>query len=88
LGAAWAAQARAQALAEMAAASGDGALQQEAEAVRASLPAIQPPTAAPLASLDDLRAAALTRTVRPVAPDLLRGDRSGLARIWQAAMQG
>jgi Ca-activated chloride channel family protein len=79
----WAARARAQALAEMAAAIGDSDLQREADAL-AQTP-IQAP-AALLASLDDLRAAALLRAVRPLAPGLLSNDQSGLARAWLAAL--
>jgi Ca-activated chloride channel family protein len=81
-----AAQARAQALAELAAAIGDAGLQQTAQAAQAGLPAPSAPPAGPLTTLEALRAAALTRQRAPVAPELLGGTQAVLARVWQAAL--
>jgi len=77
----FAAQARAQALAELAAAIGDAALAAEAHATP-----VAPPPPGPLATLDALRAAALTRRPAPIAPELLQGPDAGLARAWAAAL--
>jgi Ca-activated chloride channel family protein len=76
----------AHALAEIAAATGDAGLQQVAESAKARLASVSAPPAGPLTTLDALRAAALTRQLAPVAPDLLRGPQTELARAWQAAL--
>jgi hypothetical protein len=82
----FAAQARAAALAEMAAATGDAKLAEVARLAQAGLPAVTPPSAATLTTLDALRAAALTRQPAPVAPELLRGKDAEMAQVWQAVM--
>jgi Ca-activated chloride channel homolog len=81
-----AAQARAQALAELAAAIGDAGLAQTAQAAQAGLPAPSAPPAGPLTTLDALRAAALARQPAPIAPELRHGAQAELARVWQATL--
>jgi Ca-activated chloride channel family protein len=76
--------ARAQALSELAAATGDAAIGRAAQLVQTGPPAIAIALSEPLSTLDELRAAALTRQVKEVAPALLSG--SDLARVWMAAL--
>lgn len=80
------AQARAAALAEMAAATGDAKLGEIARKAQAGLPAVAAPPAGTLTTLDALRAAALLRQPAPVAPELLRGGDAEVAQVWRAVM--
>jgi Ca-activated chloride channel homolog len=82
----FAAQARAQALAELAAAIGDAGLQRAAQEAQAALPSVSAPPDGALTTLDALRAAALARQLAPISPELLHGAQAELAHVWQAAL--
>jgi Ca-activated chloride channel family protein len=79
--------ARAQALLEMAAATGDARLRETAEVARAPLAPLAPPPAGTLHTLAALRAAALAGRPAPLDPALLRGRDAELARLWQAVLR-
>jgi Ca-activated chloride channel family protein len=78
--------ARAQALAELAAATGDSKIARAAQLVQTGPPAIVTALTEPLSTLDDLRAAALARQVKAVAPTLFSGSKADLVRVWMAAL--
>lgn len=78
--------ARAQALAELAAATGDAAIERAAQLVQTAPPATSTALIEPLSTLDELRAAALARQVKEVAPALFSGSQADLARVWMAAL--
>ena len=78
--------ARAQALAELAAATGDSKIAGAAQSVQTGPPATSITVSEPLSTLDELRAAALARQVKEVAPILLSGSQADLARVWMAAL--
>jgi Ca-activated chloride channel family protein len=78
--------ARAQALAELAAATGDAAIARAAQSVQTKPPATGTVLTEPLSTLDELRAAALARQVKEVAPALLSGSQADLARVWMTAL--
>lgn len=80
--------ARAQALAELAAATGDAAIEHAAKSAQVGPPAISFAFSEPLSTLDELRAAALARQVKEVAPTLFSGSQADLARVWMAALAG
>jgi Ca-activated chloride channel family protein len=82
----FAARARAAALSEMAAATGDAKLAEIARKAQAVQPAVTPPPAGTLTTLDALRAAALARQPAPVAPELLHGKDAEIAEVWRAVM--
>jgi Ca-activated chloride channel family protein len=77
--------ARAQALAELAAATGDSAIAHAAQSVTGP-PATSVTLSEPLSTLDELRAAALAGQVKEVAPTLFRGSQADLARAWMAVL--
>jgi Ca-activated chloride channel family protein len=77
-----AAQARAQALLEVAEASGDSGLLREARSAQSGLPPFVAPSTSTYTSLDDLRAAAVLREAGEVAPALLKSAKGELARVW------
>ena len=76
--------ARAQALTELAAATGDSAIARAAQSVQAALPATA--LTEPLSTLHELRVAALTRQIKEVAPTLLSGSQADLVRTWIASL--
>ncbi|HTG16805.1 MAG TPA: hypothetical protein VK747_16270, partial [Blastocatellia bacterium] len=76
--------ARAQALAELAVATGDASIAKAAELSQTAVPATV--LNEPLSTLDELRVAALTRQIKEVAPTLLSGSQADLARVWMAAL--
>jgi hypothetical protein len=76
--------ARAQALTELAAGTGDEAIAKAAELSQTALPATV--LNEPLSTLDELRVAALTRQIKEVAPTLLSGSQADLAQVWLAAL--
>jgi hypothetical protein len=76
--------ARAQALVELAAATGDAAIAPAAQSVQTALPATA--LVEPLSTLDELRVAALTCQIKEVAPSLFSGSQANLARVWMAAL--
>lgn len=78
--------ARLQALAELAAATGDSKIARAAELVQTGLPATSITLNEPLSTLDELRAAALAGQVKEIAPTLFRGSQPDLARVWMAAL--
>jgi Ca-activated chloride channel family protein len=78
--------ARAQALAELAAATGDSKIARAAQLVQTGPPATSIALTEPLSTLDELRAAALSRQVKEVAPTLFSGSQGDLARVWMAAL--
>jgi hypothetical protein len=78
--------ARAQALTELAAATGDSAIARAAQSVQTGPPATSIALGEPLSTLDELRAAALARQIKEVAPTLLSGSHADLARVWMAAL--
>jgi hypothetical protein len=78
--------ARAQALVELAAATGDSKIALAAQLVQTGPPPTSIALTGPLSSLDELRAAALAHQVKEVAPTLLSGSRADLARVWMAAL--
>jgi Ca-activated chloride channel family protein len=78
--------ARAQALAELAAATGDSKIARAAHLVQTGPPATSIALTEPLSTLDELRAAALSRQVKEVAPTLFSGSQGDLARVWMAAL--
>jgi len=82
-----AAYARAQALAELAAATGDSAIVRAAQLAATVAPAPSVALSRPLSTIEDLRAAALARQVEEVAPTLFSGSQADLARVWMAALK-
>ena len=78
--------ARAQALAELAAATGDTKIARAAQLVQTGPSPTSIALTEPLSSLDELRAAALAHQVKEVAQTLLSGSRADLARVWMAAL--
>jgi hypothetical protein len=76
--------ARAQALAELSAATGDAAIARAAELSQTALPATV--LNEPLSTLDELRIAALTRQIKEVSPELLFGPEEDIVSIWLAAL--
>jgi len=76
--------ARAQALTELAAATGDASIAKAAELSQTALPATV--LTEPLSTLDELRVAALKRQIKEVAPTLLSGSQADLAQVWMAAL--
>jgi hypothetical protein len=82
-----AAYARAQALAELAAATGDSAIVKAAQLAATVAPAPSVASSGPLSTIQDLRAAALARQVKEVAPTLFSGSEADLARVWMAALK-
>ncbi|HKQ06230.1 MAG TPA: VIT domain-containing protein [Blastocatellia bacterium] len=78
--------ARAQALTELAAATGDSAIARAAQLAQTGPPAKSIVLSEPLSTLDQLRAAALARQVKEVAPTLFSGAQADLARVWMAAL--
>jgi Ca-activated chloride channel family protein len=78
--------ARAQALIELAAATGDSKVARAAQLAQPAPSAASIGLSEPLSTLDELRAAALTRQIKEVAPTLLRGPQADLARVWVAAL--
>jgi Ca-activated chloride channel family protein len=78
--------ARAQALAELAAATGDSRIARAAQLEQTGPPATSITLSEPLSTLDELRAAALARQVKEVAPTLFSGSQADLARVWMAAL--
>ena len=78
--------ARAQALAELAAATGDSKIARAAQLVQTGPPATSITLSEPLSTLDELRAAALARKVKEVAPRLFSGPQADLARVWMAVL--
>ncbi|HXI92195.1 MAG TPA: VIT domain-containing protein [Blastocatellia bacterium] len=78
--------ARAQALAELAAATGDPKIVCAAQSVQTVAPRTSIALTEPLSTLDELRAAALARQVKQVAPTLFSGSQADLARVWMAAL--
>jgi len=78
--------ARAQALAELVGATGDAAIARVTQLMQTGPPATGTPLTEPLSTLDDLRAAALARQVKEVAPTLFSGLQADLARVWMAAL--
>jgi len=82
-----AAYARAQALAELAAATGDSAIVRAAQLAATVAPAPSGASSGPLSTIEDLRAAALARQVKEVAPTLFSGSEADLARVWMAALK-
>jgi hypothetical protein len=78
--------ARAQALFELAAASGDSKIALAAQSVQTVPPPSSIALIEPLSTLDELRAAALARQVKEVSPTLFSGPQADLARVWMAAL--
>jgi len=78
--------ARAQALFELAAASGDSKIALAAQSVQTGPLATSITLSESSSTLDELRAAALARQVKEVAPTLFSGPQADLARVWMAAL--
>ncbi len=78
--------ARAQALAELGASTGDSKIVRAAQSVQTGPPTTSITLSEPLSSLDGLRAAALARQVKEVTPALFSGSQADLARVWMAAL--
>jgi von Willebrand factor type A domain len=78
--------ARAQALSELAAATGDEAIALAAQSAQTGPAETGIVFVEPLSTLDELRAAALAGQVKTVSPSLLRGPQGDLARVWTAAL--
>jgi len=78
--------ARAQALAELAAATGDSAIARAAQSAQTGPQPTSIVLSEPLSTLDELRAAALARQVKEVAPAMFSGSQADLARVWMAAL--
>lgn len=77
---------RAQALTELAAATGDAGIARAAQLAQTGPPATSIALSEPLSTLDQLRAAALAHQVKAVAPTLFNGAQADLARVWMAAL--
>lgn len=78
--------ARAQALSELAAATGDSKIARAAQRMQTGPRPASIALTEPLSTLDELRAAALAREVKEVAPTLFSGSQDDLARVWMAAL--
>jgi hypothetical protein len=78
--------ARAQALFELAAATGDSKIARAAQSAQIEPPATSTTLSEHLSTLDELRAAALASQVKEVSPTLFNGPQADLARVWMAAL--